>query len=395
MTITESAARPDTVRRAAELVGLVRGHAAWMEENRRLHPEVLAAVDGAGLLKLRVPARYGGLETDMATVVDVIAELSRGDGSLGWVFNAWMNGCWLAGLLPDEAQDEIFPDMGGVGIGLSVSPTGVAVPTAGGVRLDGKWAFCSGVLHGGWFAHSAVLAHDDGAREPVTVLVRASELTVVDDWHTAGLRATGSVTTLAEDLFVPDSRVVRMVPVLTSGEHRSRLNAPSPVWRAPFSPAASAVGSAPALGVARAAWDLFFERLPGRRITFTRYERQEEAPLTHLQVAEAAMKLDEAAFHVRRAAERVDTKVLAGEAWSTEERALSRVDMGAATQLAKEVVDVLKTASGGSSIYSGVPIQRIERDVLAINLHGVLHPNTNLELYGRVRCGLEPNTDLI
>lgn len=395
MTITGSPARQDIVRRATDLVDLVRGHAAWMEENRALHPEVLDAVDGAGLLKLRVPVRYGGYESDMATVVDVIAELSRGDGSLGWVFNAWMNGCWLAGLLPDEAQDEIYGDMGGVGIGLSVSPTGVATPTAGGVVLNGKWAFCSGILHGGWFAHSAVLAHEDGAQEPITVLVRASELAVVDDWHTAGLRATGSVTTLAEDLFVPDERVIRMVPLLTAGEHRSRLNAASLVWQAPFSPAASAVGSAPALGVARAAWDLFFERLPGRKITFTRYERQEEAPLTHLQVAEAAMKIDEAAFHVHRVAARVDAKTLAGEAWSTEERAVSRMDMGAATQLAKEAVDVLKTASGGSSIYSHVPIQRIERDVLAINLHGVLHPNTNLELYGRVRCGLEPNTDLI
>jgi len=61
-------------------------------------------------------------------------------------------------------------------------------------------------------------------------------------------------------------------------------------------------------------------------------------------------------------------------------------------RLAKEAVDILATASGGSSIYSGIPIQRIHRDVQSVNLHALMHPNTNFELYGRVLCGLEPNT---
>ena len=55
-------------------------------------------------------------------------------------------------------------------------------------------------------------------------------------------------------------------------------------------------------------------------------------------------------------------------------------------------MDILLAASGGSSIYLDVPIQRIARDVQAINLHALMNPNTNAELYGRVLCGLEPNT---
>ena len=69
--------------------------------------------------------------------------------------------------------------------------------------------------------------------------------------------------------------------------------------------------------------------------------------------------------------------------------------MGAVAQRAKEAVDILNTASGGSSIYQSVPIQRIERDVQTLNLHAIIHPNTNLELYGRILCGLEPNTHYI
>jgi hypothetical protein len=66
--------------------------------------------------------------------------------------------------------------------------------------------------------------------------------------------------------------------------------------------------------------------------------------------------------------------------------------MGAAVRLAKETVDILNLASGGSSIFSDIAIQRIARDIQAVNLHALMHPNTNAELYGRILCGLEPNT---
>jgi hypothetical protein len=55
-------------------------------------------------------------------------------------------------------------------------------------------------------------------------------------------------------------------------------------------------------------------------------------------------------------------------------------------------VTILSLASGGSSVYSDVPIQRIARDLHAINLHALMHPATNTELHGRILCGMEPNT---
>ena len=104
------------------------------------------------------------------------------------------------------------------------------------------------------------------------------------------------------------------------------------------------------------------------------------------------MKIDEAEFHAYHAATLLDKKATSGEAWTVEERSRVRLDAAWVCRLAKEAVDILNTASVGSSIYSSVPIQRIARDVQALNLNGLLHPNTNLELYGRVLCGLSPNT---
>ena len=107
------------------------------------------------------------------------------------------------------------------------------------------------------------------------------------------------------------------------------------------------------------------------------------------------MKLDSAGFHARRCAELVDGKAAANEPYTVEERVLVRMDLGWVTGLAREVALILQDASGATSINENVPIQRIARDIQALALHGILNPNTNLELYGRVLCGLEPNTILL
>jgi len=391
MTVIESAPQPELVQRARDLVPLIQKHAAWQEENRVLHSEVLDALKEAGLLRLRFPARYGGTVPDARTVVDVVAELGHGDGSTGWTISTMTIGAWLAGLLPDEAQDEIFANPEDRFCG-SVGPNGVAVKTEGGYILNGRWHFNTGAPQAQWDTHSIMIDLGDGNMVPGMAVVPVSDLTIVDDWHTVGLRGTGSVTTIAQDLFVPENRVLNMVPVMMHNQHASKINADYQAWRVPFLQFAVAVAAAPALGMARAAWDAFMERLPSRRITYTNYEKQIEATLTHLQVAEARVKIDEAEFHLHRAVRRLDEKALSGEPWTLEDRAAARMDAGAVCARAKEAVDILNNASGGSSVYSEVPIQRIERDVQTINLHGIMHPNTNLETYGRVLCGLEPNT---
>jgi 3-hydroxy-9,10-secoandrosta-1,3,5(10)-triene-9,17-dione monooxygenase len=342
---------------------------------------------------MRVPVRYGGYESDMNTVVDVLSELARGDGSTAWVTAVWAISTWMVGLFPDEVQDEVFstPDVRICGI---LGPSAIAVPTDGGVILNGKWSFNTGAQQSKWNTNAAVRPTPDGGHEPIMVAIPIADLQIIDDWYTSGLRGSGSVSTVAKDLFIPQDRVLPMGPVL-QGQHRSKLNADASIYKAPFMATACTTVGATALGLAQGARDAFFERLPGRRITYTSYENQSEAPLTHLQVADAVTKIDEAGFHAYRAANMIDTKGPAGEPWTLEERARVRLDLGAVCQRAKEAVDILDMASGGSSLYRDVPIQRIERDVRALNQHAIMHPDTNLELYGRILCGLDSNTPYI
>ena len=383
-------AREQLVRKASDLIPLLRKHASWAEENRRLHDETIEALADAGVFKFRRPKHYGGYEVDSRTLVEVGTALGQGCGSTSWVASVYWIPTWMACQFPDEVQDEVFstPDVRVCG---TLSPSGMAAPVDGGIVVNGKWGFISGAHHSHWQEIIAILVPPDGEPYPIMALVPMSDLLVIDDWHTSGLRGTGSVSTVAKDLFIPQERVLPL-PVVLQGQIASKRNADSPVYRAPLLPVASAASVGTLVGMATGAREIFLNRLPDRKITYTAYESQREAPITHFQIAEATMKIDQAEFHAQRLASLVDGKSLEGTEWKLEERARSRADVGAVVRLAKEAVDILATASGGSSIYSGIPIQRIHRDVQSVNLHALMHPNTNFELYGRVLCGLEPNT---
>ena len=383
--------KTEIVDRASELIPLLRTHALWSDENRRLHDEVLSALTAAGLFRLRMPARYGGFECDAETMVKVLAQLGQGDGAAAWNVAVWSMSTWLASLFPDEVQDEVFaePDVRTCSV---LSPTGRAVPGDGGYIITGRWHFMSGALHSQWQVVLAMAPTPDGAGEwPVMAVVPMTDLSIVDDWHTSGLRGTGSVTTVADAVFVRADHVLP-VPAILTERYASKRNAASPIYRSPMIPTGCSTFTGTALGLAKGARAEFLERMPGRGITYTDYATQAVAPITHHQVADASLKIDEAEFHALRLATSLDGKARAEESWTVEERSLARARLGRVFQLAKEAVDILQTASGGSSLYRDVPIQRINRDVQALNLHALMHPNTNLELYGRILCDQPPNT---
>ncbi|WJK42573.1 acyl-CoA dehydrogenase family protein [Solwaraspora sp. WMMA2056] len=379
--------------RAADVVPVLQKYATWSEEHRRLHDDVLEAMSAAGIFRLRTPARYGGYECDARTLIEVATELARGDGSAAWTASVYWIPTWMAAQFPDEVQDEVFTSPSTRICG-TLSPSATATPVDGGVVVNGRWGFISGALHSQWQAIIAVQLMPQGPPLPVVALVPMADLQVIDDWHTHALHGTGSVSTVAQDLFVPQARVLPL-PAILDGQGASRANVASAIYQAPLLPVASASSVGTAVGLAKAARDVFLERLPGRKITYTTYDSQGAAPLTHLQVAEAVTKVDQAEFHAQRLATTLDQKAADRQSWTLDERVRARADLGAACRLAKESVDILAGASGGSSVYADVPIQRIHHDIDAINLHALMHPNTNAELFGRFLCGLEPNTSYL
>ncbi|NUO58543.1 MAG: acyl-CoA dehydrogenase [Hamadaea sp.] len=390
MDVSQKPTRDELRRRAADLVPVLRANAQASEKNRRLADETVQAMTDAGIFRLRTPERFGGYACDTGTLVDVGIELGRGDGSAAFNTAAWWIMSWNIGMFPDEVQEEVFttPDVRICG---TLAPTAMAVPKDGGVVVSGQWNFNSGAAHSQWKLLSAILPDGEGGAEPILALAPISAFEVVDDWDVSGLRATGSVTLRVQDLFIPTVKYLK-ISALMQQQYASETNRDLPIYRGPMVGAVSASTTGKIVGLARAAREAFFERLPGRAITNTAYASQIEAPVTHLQVADASLKIDEMEYHARRLAEMVDGKGVRNEEWSLPDRAYARMAVGRICQLGLDAVNTFAMASGASSIYSSIPIQRIQRDMQTIALHALNLPSTNLELYGRILCGLEPNT---
>jgi alkylation response protein AidB-like acyl-CoA dehydrogenase len=383
--------REELVRQVSEIAPVLQARTAWSTEHRRLHEETVKALTDAGVFRMRIPLRYGGYESDARTMVDVADKIAQFDGSAAWVVACSWIASWGIGLFPDEVQDEIFanPD---VQVCTTIGPgTATAVPADGGIVVNGSWPCISGALSSEYQQIAAILLDPENEPYPVMAPVKLSELEVSDDWHTTGFRGTGSVATAAKDLFVPQERILP-APAVVNSQSASLLNADVPMYRAPFIPVGAAATVGVGLGMAKAIRDVFFERLPGRMVTYTQYPSQAEAPVTHLRVAEASMKIDEAEFHAQRLADTVDAKCASGEAWEMSERGRCRADEGSAVRLCLEAADTFAELSGGSSAYTKVPIQRIVNDLKTWSLHAMMTPDVNAEIYGRILCGQEPNT---
>ncbi|PWT82504.1 MAG: acyl-CoA dehydrogenase [Blastocatellia bacterium] len=369
---------------------MLRANAAAAETARRVSPETLDSLSEAGIFRMTAPKRFGGQEVDFQTQCDVLAEIARGCPSTSWVATIYSAMSWLAGVFPDEAQEEVFatrdPRISGV-----FSPTGTAVRVSGGLSVNGRWPFNTGCHGSEWTVLNAVLATDTGPGVPTCVIARSRELILLDDWYATGMTATGSNTVVAENVFVPAHRTLPL-PDVIEARYPARHNDDNPYFNYPLAPVLAVNAGGTPVGIARGALDVFFERLPGRGIAYTNYTNKMEAPITHLQLGEAVMKIESADGHVRRAARLLDDHPR--EKMSIKARVKSRVHISYATGLAREAVDTLFYASGASSIQTQVPIQRFQRDMQALANHAIMHAPTAIELYGRVLCGLEPNTPI-
>jgi len=377
------------VERAAGLVPMLRETASATESDRRLSPAHFEALSEAGVFRMCMPRRFGGYEADFQTQCDVLAEIARGCPSSSWVSTIFSAMGWLTAVFPDEAQEEVFAD-GDARISGGLAPSGTAISKDGGVVVNGRWAFNTGCHGARWTIANTILATDDGAGVPISVVMPTSELTIVDDWYASGMAGTGSNTVVAEDVFVPAYRTMPL-PAMTEARYPERHNSSGPYFNHPFATVLVVNAGGTPVGIAQGAFEAFLERLPGRGITFTNYTSQAEAPVTHLTVGEAALMVDSALAHVRSACAILDTRT--GDL-SVAERVKARAHVSHATGLARQAVDRLFSASGATAIQPHVPIQRFQRDIQALANHAIMSPSTTTELYGRLLVGLEPNTTI-
>src|SRR5262245_1473560 len=227
----------DALKAVAQVGPIAREYAQKSEDGRRLAPEVLDAITEAGLWGAFSPLACSGAGlSGLTELFEINRAMAYEDTSAGWALLICGGGSALAGArMTDQARKEIFSG-GCVPIAGVFNPGGAAAPADGGVVLNGRWPFASGITYAHWVIANAIALDESGVPMPgggglpeiVTALLRRDEVEIIDDWHVAGLRGTGSMTFAVQDHFVPAHRTFAFfggvsidepkfkIPVLTS-----------------------------------------------------------------------------------------------------------------------------------------------------------------------------------
>ncbi len=386
---SQMAAEPDVIAKAAALRHTLRERATETDRLAKLPESTVADLEEARLFEITTPRRYGGLQLDVRTYMDAMVELGRGDASVSWAATLVnINNWFIATLFPPEVSEEVFAKPG-ARVAAVLQPRSCKVHrVSGGFHIEeGLWPFNSGVYHALWDILGFPVRDEAGGYLALAVLP-ITDVRILDDWDTIGVRGSGSSSVAVRDVFVPDIRVSR-ADSARSGLYKSTQLEHEWLYRAAFTPLAQIIIAFPALGAGLAALDIFTEQLPRRAITASPYSKQGEAPVTHLQLGEASAKIDAARMIIANAADEIERHAKAGSVMEQMTQARIRRDTGFASRLIWEGIDLLAGACGGSFASVAHPLNRIWHDARVASLHASLVPSTVFELYGRMMCGLD------
>lgn len=384
----------EIIERATRLVPLIREHAAKTSEDRQVAPAVMQAIEQAGLFKLLVPKRYGGLGTNLRTMMETVAEVGRGDGSTSWAV-ALLNVCtWFATTYSQRAQDEVFgqnPNAKCCGI---FTPGSKAERVEGGYRVSGRWAYASGSFAADWGTLGMFLPNQEGGFTPALGLIPASAWTIEDTWFVTGMKGSGSNTIVVVDHFVPDHRIQTFADLM-----EARFATPhqdtEPLANMVFVPVAALVLVGAQLGLGRAMMDLTLERLPNKPVAYTTYAQSKNSPTHQLAVASADTKIDLAYLLMQRACADIDGAAARGEVMSLLQRGRVRNDTGHIFALVKEAFDILMTANGAGAFAEPNIMNKLWRDSEIAGRHAYVTTEVGKEAYGRLLLGADGGIPLV
>ena len=381
------------LERTAELVPELRARAGEANAERRLPEENIKALQEAGSFKVLQSTRNGGLGLGVRDHLDVISTLARGCASTAWVAGVVHAHSWLLSHFPAEGQDDVYGADPDAVVSAVIGPRGRAVKTADGFRLEGVWPFAWGSERADWLLLGAVVVDRDEVVDEGDFIVPTSDVTFFDDWYVTGLRATGSCTVRVDALEVPAHRFLSLPQLIMGTSPGSHLHSDWVQRCAPV-PVLTIALTGGAIGIARQALEDFPPLVTGKTIAYTA-DRQDTHPVTHVKLADAAMRLDEGQLLLYRCADELDAAGREGRELPLLTRARMRVDCAVGVRRCLEAVEILFTAAGATGVRSSSPLAGALADLKAINNHGLLQLEMNEEMYGRLLMGLEPNTPLI
>ena len=387
--LDQAAASPDVVAAARGLGAIIAEHADATERNRRLAPPVVDALRAAGLFRLFTPRALGGLEVDPVTFARVVEEVSRFDSAAGWALQAGNTGAWWASRMSPEGVADVYADGPDLVMSASFSPPHRADEVTGGYRVTGRGPLASTIHDAPWALMSALVFDGDQPRvtphgpEVISVVMRTSELEIIDTWDSLGMRGTDSNDIAANGVFVPKSRAFDLDP-----DYVPPAPFDGPLYRLPALTATYTIIAPVALAIAsnaiRQLRDIVVTKVPLGSMKTARDRSAVQAA-----VAEAEAKVRSARLFFYDALIRTWQRAVAQQPSSLEHKADLMLASTWAVHSASRATDLMHRMGGTGGIYARSRLERHFRDAQTVRHHGFVS-DSRLETVGQVYLGVEP-----
>jgi alkylation response protein AidB-like acyl-CoA dehydrogenase len=266
---------------------------------------------------------------------------------------------------------------------------GRAVRTNGNWRVSGRWSWASGSANCHWLVGGAVLMEggapilgEDGKPRHRMMLMPRDAVELLDTWHAAGLKGTGSGDMAADAVEVPADRSVSLID--------DRPQEAGTLYRFPAFGLLALGIAAVASGNARAALDAVVPALKTRR---SGARSAAERGTVQADLARA-----EAAWMAARAGVLAAIDLAWNEALGGGIRVKTRARLRlAATHMTRTAADVTRMAydlGGGAALYLESPLQRRFRDAHAMTQH-IMVQGATFELAGRILLDQPADTSML
>jgi len=382
---------PDPVARARELGAEIAAAADEIERTRRIPEPLLGLLHDSRLFRMLLPRSAGGDQTEPVVYVAAIEELARHDASIGWNAFVANSSALIAPFLEPAVNHAIFADPRSV---VSWGPPNASRARAvdGGYRVTGRWDFSSGCRQANWMgAHCHVVEADGTLRlnhfgRPTvrTLLFPAKEATLLDTWHTIGLRGTASDSYSLDDLFVSEAfSTTREDPTL----RRER----GPLYAFTMQGLYAAGVAAVALGIARAMLSEFIA-LASRKAP-RNLGRLADSAVVQAEVARAEARLGSARAYLMETLSTIYAHADDVAPIEVGDRARVRLACTNAIQGAAEIVDFAYKEAGVDAIFPGSPFERRFRDMHTLSQQ-IQARGAHFEAVGQILLGVPPEVFL-
>ena len=374
----------DLWARAEALLPKLKERAAKCEELRRLPDETIRDFHDAELFRIHQPKRVGGAELEFAAVVTYGALFAKACASTSWVWVNYAAHHMMLGMFPREIQDEIWNKSRDMLIASSfVFPAARARKVEGGYVISGRWPFSSGVPAAEWNMLAGLAFLDENAPpEQRVFMLERSQYKVIDNWHSGGLRGTGSMDVEAKEQFVPEYRTLAVADTKGGPTPGSAVN-PGPLFRMPVFALFPYMLSGVPLGIAEGLIEEYGPR--AGRMTGARVA---EIQSTQIRLGEATAYANASRRVQMDNCREAQAMIEEGKVPDIKTKARYRLEGAYAVDWAVRAVDVMFGLAGAGGLYESGATPRAFRDAHAVKQHFSFNTDIAATTYGRVALGL-------